>query len=487
MIRRPLLFASLAIALASPPIVEAQSSEGDSTQDEYWGKFETEFNKFLTKAIDGFRSPEEFNAQVDSLIGDNDVVSPPFTPGKRTHRWSWYNHDEYNDHTKYARFGIPRNVSWLDERTKVPDGIFRYNRVEGLYLGLGSEKRYFWDGGRELAPYGSVGYAFKVHRWWGDLGLARQFALGSEPGQILEFGVEAFDDPDSKDTWLIGSKENSLAAILMREDFRDLYERRGGALHGAYYLRDNDLFAEGSVTLNVERQSSMESRVTWSIFGGDKWFRPNPLIDDGTLRSITLRGGFSTTIDAPIVREGWDVHTTAEFAGRGLGGDLSYEQYVLDARRRILLGRFDEVGLRLRLGTAHGLLPLQRSFALGGYGTLPGYAFKEFAGTNLRANRMILVNAEYIVNGGALSELTFWPSFILRHVNLFFFTDAGLVRDADVDASPLSGFGGLKWDQFRSDIGAGVCSSSGNFRIGAAWRTDRAESARLYLRISSPF
>ena len=486
MIRRSLLFASLAVALVSPSFVKAQSTQADSTHDEYWGKFETEFNHFLTRAIDGFRSPEEFNDRKDSLVSDNEMMSTPFTMSRRSHRWSWSDH-ERSDGAKYARFGIPRNVSWLDERTKVPDGIFRYDRVEGLYLGLGSEKRYYWNDGRGLAPYGSAGYAFKVHRWWGDLGLARQFSVSESPAQLLEFGVEAYDDPDSKDTWVIDATENSLAAILMREDFRDLYERRGGAVHGAYYLRGDDLFAEGSVTMRVERESSLESRVTWSIFGGDKWFRPNPAIDDGLLRSITLRGGFSTMVDAPLVREGWNIHTTAEFAGRGLGGDFSFEQYIFDADRRIILGRFDQFGLRLRVGTAHGVLPLQRSFALGGFGTLPGYAYKEFSGSDLRANRMILVNAEYIVNGGALNDLSFWPSFLLRHINLFFFTDAGIVREVDIDASPLSGFGGLKLDQFRSDVGLGICSSNGNFRIGAAWRTDRAEPARLYLRISSPF
>ena len=483
--RQILLFSFVAV-LATTSTLRAQSKQEDSTQDESWGRFETEFNKFLTRAIDGFRSPEDFNAQVDSfkVSMENERSLSDDRPSRRN--WAWYDRDG-RDASKYARHGIPRNVSWLDERTKVPDGIFRYNRVEGLYLGVGSEKRYYWDEGRPLATYGSVGYAFKVHRWWGDLGLARQFSLGESPGQIFEVGIEAFDDPASKDVWLIGSMENSLAAVLMREDFRDLYERRGGSVHTAYYLRGDDLFAEGSIAYNVERQSTLESRVSWSIFGGDKWFRPNPAIDDGILHSITLRGGFSTTVDAPIVHEGSEVQATAEFAGRGLGGDFSYEQYVFDARKRVELGWYDHVGLRLRVGSAHGFLPFQRSFALGGYGTMPGFAFKEFTGTDLRANRMILVNAEYIVNGGALNDLSFWPRFIFKHVNLFLFTDAGLVREVDSDLSPLSGFGGMKLNEFRSDFGLGLCSTSGNFRIGAAWRTDRAEPARLYLRISSPF
>ncbi|MGA9120337.1 MAG: BamA/TamA family outer membrane protein, partial [Bacteroidota bacterium] len=435
---------------------------------------------------DGFRSPEEFNEPFDS-VGTRVSADPsPIASSPRHLRWSWRDR-EHSDGSKFARFGIPRNVSWLDERTKLPDGIFRYNRVEGLFLGMGSEKRYYWNSGRDLSAYGSVGYAFKVHRWWGTVGLARQVALGESSGQLLEVGLEAFDDPDSKDLWLIGSLENSMAALLMREDFRDLYERRGGSIHAAYYLRTDELFGEGSLTFRVERQSSLEGRVSWSIFGGDKRFRPNPAIDDGVLRSIVVRGGFSTDKDTRIARDGWDLLATGEFAGRGLGGDFSFEQYILDARRHILLGRYDNIGVRLRIGTGHGTLPLQRSFALGGLGTLPGFSFKEFSGMDFRANRMLLLNAEYIVNGGALHDLNFWPRFLFRHMNLFFFTDAGIVREESEIASPLSGFGGIKWNEWRTDIGLGICSTNGNFRIGAAWRTDHAEPARLYLRMASPF
>jgi hypothetical protein len=486
MVRSVLSLLCLSLCLLGPATSYSQGRTTDSTQDEYWGKFETEFNRFISRAIDGFRSPDEFNEQLDSLGAPVPPDNPRMASSSHRYRWSWSDR-ERSDGTKFARFGIPRHVSWLDERTRLPDGVFRYNRVEGLFLGVGSEKRYYWDDGRALAAYGSAGYAFKVHRWWGTIGLSRQVALTDAPGHLLEVGVEAFDDPDSKDQWLIGSLENSLAAILMREDFRDLYERRGGAVHAGYYLRDDGLFGEGSVTYRIERQSSLESRVQWSIFGGDKWFRPNPPIDDGILRSIIVRAGISTDVDARIARNGWDLVATGEFAGRGLGGDFGFEQYIVDIRRHLMLGEYDNIGLRLRVGTAHGILPLQRSYALGGLGTLPGFAFKEYTGVDGRANRMLLLNAEYIVNGGALRDLSFWPRFLFRHINLFFFTDAGIVREESERTSPFQGFGGLTWHELRSDLGLGICSTNGHLRLGAAWRTDRAEAARLYLRIQSPF
>ncbi len=67
--------------------------------------------------------------------------------------------------------------------------IFRYNRVEGVFLGLGSEKKYYWDGERNWNMYGSAGWGVKSHTWRGNLGLARQFAILTNEGSgIIEFG-----------------------------------------------------------------------------------------------------------------------------------------------------------------------------------------------------------------------------------------------------------------------------------------------------------
>ncbi|MDD1750215.1 MAG: hypothetical protein LUO89_10110, partial [Methanothrix sp.] len=95
---------------------------------------------------------------------------------------------------------------WIEENTTLSHIIFRYNRVEGLFLGLGSEKKYYWDGRKEFSPYGSIGYGFIAHRWRGNIGLARQFAIGS-PGddRLFEIGIEGYSLTDTKDQWRIGA------------------------------------------------------------------------------------------------------------------------------------------------------------------------------------------------------------------------------------------------------------------------------------------
>ncbi len=107
------------------------------------------------------------------------------------------------------------------------------------------------------------------------------------------------------------------------------------------------------------------------------------------------------------------------------------------------------------------------------WGRLPAFGFNEFPGDTLGANRMLLMNAEYILNGDFLGDLDFWPSFIMRHVNLILVADAGLVRTASAETSPFSGFGGIKWNEFRSDLGFGISNRSGSCRwAGCGGRTE---------------
>ncbi len=127
------------------------------------------------------------------------------------------------------------NVPWASEQTDFSSFIFRYNRVESIFLGLGSDKKYYWNGERPWNAYGSLGWGFKSHTWRGNLGLSRQFAFTDGDAQsILEFGGEGYTLTDTKDAWKISRMENTIAALVFHEDYRDYFERNGYTLHAAY-------------------------------------------------------------------------------------------------------------------------------------------------------------------------------------------------------------------------------------------------------------
>jgi hypothetical protein len=446
----------------------------------YWNRFEQEVDKFVNNAMNGFSNAEE---PKPAISVDTAHVEVPDSKYDNTYSWA-----DWNSSHKFVRYGVPKYVPWIPENFIEKHFTLRYNRVESVFLGLGSEKKYYWEDGKGFNPFGSIGYGFGSHRWAADLGLSRQIAIGSwDRDRLIELGIEGYTITDSKDQWRISSLENSLASFFLHEDFRDYYWKDGAKVHTAYLVRDQDLFGEVRVAYQIDRYGSMDNSADWALFGGHKSFRDNPQINEGIMRSIGTLAGFSTASRSRYGTEGWNVHVTAEFAGAGLGGDFRFEQYILDVRRYQPLGFYDNFNIRLRAGTAHGTLPLQKSYQIGGMGSLPAFSFNEFPGDTLGANRMLLMNAEYVLNGDFLGDLDFWPSFIMRHINLILVADAGLVRTASAETSPFSGFGGIRWNEFRSDLGFGISNRSGSFRLGWVWRIDRDEPATLLLRVEAPF
>lgn len=387
------------------------------------------------------------------------------------------------EHFALRSYGL--DAWWAPEYTTVDHLILRYNRVENIFLGLGSEKRYYWDGSRVLSIYGSVGYGFKSYQWRAHLGLTRQFAFPDhEAGSshLIEIGAEAHSFTESKDAWLIEAGENSLAAFFIHEDFRDYFEREGITLLSGWYYRRPELTTQVRAEMNFDEETSMPNRTDWALFGGEKRFRENPAITEGRMRSVLLTAGVSTVTKTRHGIEGWALYGSAEFSGSALASDFSFSQLILDARSYQPLGRYDGVAFRARAGTSGGSLPVQRSYETGGLGTLPGFPFKDQAG-----NRLLLGNFEYIANGRILGDLDFWPHRLMEHINIIFFGDAGWVGLAPPSAKWTEGFEPLTLTSFRSDLGFGFSSRTGAFRLAWAWRTDKSEPARLVFRINRPF
>jgi cytoskeletal protein CcmA (bactofilin family) len=381
---------------------------------------------------------------------------------------------------KFIRSSTRLNANWARETTDLDNFIFRYNRVEGLFLGVGSDKKYYWGSQRSYAAYGSFGYGFKSRAWRGNLGVARQFAF--DDGQMFEVGVEGHNLTDSKDNWIIGVGENTAAAILIHEDFRDYYRRVGYGISADYTVQQEFLTGQVKVEYLADRYHSMENRAEWSVFGGDKKFRLNPAIDEGDMRSVVASAGLSTVSKTIYGPEGWSIFVTGEIADKNFGSDFGFNQYVGDVRRYQPLGRNDNLNLRLRVGTTEGSVPYQKIFEFGGPGTLNGYPFNAEAGT-----RMILLNAEYIVNSDFLGDLNFFPDWLLPDINFLVLGDAGVMRTALSSDTWSQGFSDIKFSEFKHDVGVGVATRSGSFRMAFVWRTDRNEPARFIFRFARPF
>jgi len=383
---------------------------------------------------------------------------------------------------RFSRSGRSFDVPWLDE-SSLDNFVFRYNRVESVFLGVGSVKKYYWDGEKSWNAFGSIGWGFKSHTWRGNLGLSRQFAiLSNEGNSIIELGAEGYSLTDTKDQWIISLHENTAAAFLFHEDFRDYYERNGYTVHVAYYSKHDYLKSELKAAYQADMYDSLTNRIEWALFGGDKLFRQNPAIVPGKIHSVLFSAGVSTVSKTSYGPEGWTLLASTEFAKKSWGGEFDFDQYIFDLRRFQPLDRFDNFNVRLRVGSGGGVLPLQRAYELGGVGTLNGFPFKSEIG-----NRMVLMNAELIINGSFLDDLDFWPTWFFRHFNFLLTSDAGFTRTVGSKASALDGFENVKWNEFKHNFGLAFANRSGSFRIGIAWRTDYPAPAQFILRFNRPF
>jgi septum formation inhibitor MinC len=379
--------------------------------------------------------------------------------------------------THEAKF-TPRKRQWFPSDFDV--NVIRYNRVDGVFLGLGSPKKYYWDGDKNYSLYGSIGYGFRssslgIGHWRGSLGFDRWF--GDETR--LEVGFEGHSLTDTKDDWIISQHENSLAAFFACEDYRDYYGREGYGLHVAEYI-DRDLRIRADYL--VDKYASLPNSTDWSLFGGNKTFRMNPEIIEGTMKSAIVSVDYSDVYERHNWREGLRISASAEFAGSGMGGEFDFNRYLVDARWYQPLWSSDCLNTRLRVGSSERKLPYQRSYEIGGLGTLPAYDIKQFGG-----NRMVLGNIEYVTNLRILDDLYFWPSGLLSGIDFIFFADAGWVQVAAPEKRFSEGFEDLKMGDVKSDLGCAFGFDDGKIRLGLAWRTTEKAPLTAFIRISRPF
>ncbi|MFZ4619917.1 MAG: BamA/TamA family outer membrane protein [Bacteroidota bacterium] len=375
--------------------------------------------------------------------------------------------------TKYTYSFKP--YFWNDDDILDDNVLFRYNRVEGLFLGFGTEKKVYWDGSKSVSGAGSFGYGFSSHKWRLQLGLDRQFAVSDDI--LYEAGGEVHSTTDSKDDWIMNLSENNLAALFFHEDFKDYYQREGYSVHTARYSKDGYITTMIDVRYNDDRYASLDNKATWALFGGNS-FRSNPSVSDGKMKSFSVAGGLSTIEKYRYHSEGWNLFVRGEYGGKGLGGDFDFTQALIDIRRFQPLSDDDQINLRIRVGALEGSPIAQKNFELGGANTIPAFGFKEFSG-----NRMVLTNLEYRVSSDIIDEIFFWPNSL----NLIAFGDAGAVASVNTKWAVYEGFNSLRAAQFKSDYGFAIAWHDGDARLGFAWRTDKQAPVSIFFRLNRSF
>lgn len=413
----------------------------------------------------------------DSYVG-GDVVQTTWT-GARVNDTDFDDEDRREDRWHdwdHHRWYSSRETRWDDEDyiEDIDNGLFRYNRVEGLFLGVQVPKNQWLENSRHhVKIYGHAGYGFKSKRGLYQVGLERWIFDEFR----FSVGIETHDMLDTEDKWVIPEMENSLAALFLREDFRDYYRRSGTS---AYAIQNITRHFRVKAGLRKDRFYSMTNKTNWSIFGGDKKFHQNPAVDELEFKSIFAHVGLDTRDHLLYPNEGWFINVNGEFARPEVNknSNIDFDRLTIDLRRYQPIGYGENLDFRFRLGTSRGLLPIQYLYDLGGISSLRGYDYKEFKD----GDRMVLGNVEYRIYG------SFFDLFDFSELNIILFADAGWVWTARDNSALDKSFDYIRWDDMMTDVGVALSNYEGNVRVNFAQRLDdRDKPVVITFRISKAF
>lgn len=273
-------------------------------------------------------------------------------------------------------------------------GRIRYNRAEGLYLGLKGSRDSVIEG---FSLLGSAGYGFSDRRGKYALGIARYFDSGRRYGFELE-GYRGFSNIPDEEYYV--PTVIALAAVTNKSDYRDYFYSNGWrGTFQAQPLRRLSLHLE----YRNEDQRSAANTADFSIFDRSKPFRSNPLIVDGTMRNVGVRLRYGDEeVPFGLVTQN-SAELEVEHSNRGiLASSFDFTRMIFRGEARI--ATFSSrllfpptLNIKLTAGTSTGSLPPQRVFslesrydALGPFGVLRTGDVKEFAG-----DRFVSVSIEH--------------------------------------------------------------------------------------------
>ncbi len=262
----------------------------------------------------------------------------------------------------------------------------------------------------------------------------------------------------------VGDIESAAATLLAHRDYRDYFERQGWRAFAAWEPRSAPLRA--MLTYGDEDENAVPAGDPWSLRRNDEAWRLQPLIAEGSLRSLSAelaldtRHGLDRDSDAPLDRmldtwhplsdidSGWYARISVS---RGLDGELTVPTWspscppqldptcdptadlgppvgarsfdtgftsgVLDLRRYAPVGWSSVLALRGMIAGTPGSTPLppQMQHALGGLGTLPGYSlFEADCGARSGVAYAPPTNAD-----GSSEARYFYPAYGCDRVALF--------------------------------------------------------------------
>jgi hypothetical protein len=379
---------------------------------------------------------------------------------------------------------IMRLPFWLAEKpfTTLAD-YFRFNRVEGAFLGAG------YDSKVHLGPthlVARLGYAFAQRDW--KYGLEVEQPLTANKSLSVRAEVyRSLLNRDGDEPFDLGT--NTFFALFSKEDPSDYFEGEGFSL-SAQQRVTNEL------TLKVryldEQERSVLINTDFSFFNRRALYRPNPPILDGHLRSTSLSLTYDTRkfiqfgpFNMPDeTYDSWNATADVEFADRSiLKNDFTFTRLSLTAQiRRHLLGD-RSFSLYGRVGYAGHALPAQRLFDLpyGAQDIMPLGAFKTLGVKEFAGDRMALLMMEWNLSGMFFRYIDL-P--VIRDLQFILYGGSGWI-DLSLPSARIQAVGLQTSKTLFHEAGFGLANLPLGFRLDFTWRLTHRDGRNFSATLGS--
>jgi hypothetical protein len=362
------------------------------------------------------------------------------------------------------------------------DRVFRFNRVEGLYLGVAPtlELRSAAPG-LTLGVFGGWAFTEATARGGAYASLksgSRTFGLRAERAltSTNDFGIPLGEDP-------------GFSALISSVDDNDYVDRRRASLSLTQIVGSIDL-AVVTAQAGFARDDGERTRLSQGLLSTNGGFRPNRGVIPGDYGFGSVDVEIHPSVSGDFLRPGVGTRVHYEYAN----GDISWQRAQLGLSAREYLGPVS-VGAHADAGVVIGdHPPPQQMFEIGGTQQLPGYSYKQFAGDRAALFRTFvgyrfgvwqkpirLLRVFYIpgVSPGVIASVQGgWTQISSAGA-------ANAVRALGVDenGSPISAAS----DGVRATAGIGLSFFSDLAHIGVARPIDRPGGWRLALGFGTLF
>ncbi|MBL7995661.1 hypothetical protein JNM05_09845, partial [bacterium] len=374
--------------------------------------------------------------------------------------------DEYNDSIVIAE--KKKNVFKTILNGLGPQ--FRFNRVDGAHAGI----KYSYDFSSGFSANVLGGYATSLRQWF--YGGGARYKWGAKRQGFLEANyylgtMERY--PSENYSALVASAP----ALFGFRDYFDFYKNQKTEVGAGYEFRKVDL--EVRLGWNNEIQTSLLKTTDFDILGRKNVQRPNPEIDEGTIRSVHM----SVVYGDDYVPFGFVGQERAEIkmehsSKQLLSSDFNFTTYraSVDWRFKTFFSRRflpNVLDIRWIGGTYTGRLPLQRLSALDGslQAFTPFGAFKTLRGKPYEGEKYMGIFWEHNFRTIPF-ELIGLQSIAKSGVGVILHGASGrtwISKERLRDLGYQPGY----TNHFHHEIGWSLSGLFGFFRIDTALRLDR--------------